>query len=589
MSDIPGNSKASRRLAAILAADIARYSALMGDNEAATVRDLKAHQGVVLPMIAEHGGRIIDTAGDGILAEFSSVVVAVECSVAIQKAMAERNANVEEPRRMQFRIGVNQGDVIHDETRVYGDGVNVAARLEGIAEPGGICISAKVHDEIAGKMNITCQDFGMHQLKNITQPVRVYRIELLRNSPKPTLALPEKPSIAVLAFSNLSGDPQQEYFADGIVDDIITELSRFSDLFVIARNSSFQYKGKAVDVRQVGRELGVRYVLEGSVRRGGDRVRIAAQLIDATTGAHRWAEHYDRKIEHVFAVQDEVVGTIVALLAAHVRRAEIERTRAKPPNSWKAYDYYLRASDCFAAFNTTFSVKDLYETRRLVQKSLALAGSYARSYVRLAHTHEVVWITPLDSDFLNPKALDEAHRLARKAIQLDPNLPEAHAVLAAVLTWKRHHDASLIEIERAITLNPNYMDWQFGLAFILAGHSRRAVELLRAQMRLDPFYLPVTSATLGVAHYMLKEYAQALPALRDCVSRAPNLRAGHINLAMTYAQLGQMGEARAEAAEVLRMQPNYTISGTTRRFVAFKDPEDDKHYFEGLRKTGLPE
>jgi len=496
---------------------------------------------------------------------------------------------------MQFRIGINQGDVIHDETRIYGDGVNVAARLESVAEPGGICISAKVHDEIAGKINVACQDFGTHQLKNIEQPVRVYRIvldETVRDSSlveRPTLAVPEKPSIAVLAFTNLSSDLQQEYFADGVVDDIITELSRFNELFVVARNSSFQYKGKAVDVRQIGRELGVRYVLEGSVRRGGDRVRIAAQLIDATTGAHRWAEHYDRKIEDVFAVQDELVRTIVAILAAHVRRAEIERTRAKPPNSWKAYDYYLRASDCFAAFNTTFSVKDLYETRRLVQKSLTLDGSYARSYVRLAHTHEVVWITPLDSDFLNPKTLDEAHRLARKAIQLDPNLPEAHAVLAAVLTWKRQHEASLIEIERAISLNPNYMDWQFGLAFILAGHSRRAVEFLRAQMRLDPFYLPVTSATLGVAHYMLKEYAQALPALRDCVSRAPNLRAGHINLAMTYAQLGQMGEARAEAAEVLRMQPNYTISGTTRRFVAFKDPEDDKHYFEGLRKAGLPE
>src|SRR5262249_49134190 len=331
-----------------------------------------------------------------------------------------------------------------------------------------------------------------------------------------------------------------EYFADGVVDDIITELSRFSDLFVIARNSSFQYKGRAVDVRQVGRELGVRYVLEGSVRRGGDRVRISAQLIDAATGAHRWAEHYDRKIEDVFAVQDEVVRTIVAILAAHVRKAEIERTRAKAPNSWKAYDYYLQASDCFTAFNTSFSVKDLNETRHLLQRSLALDGSYARSYALLARTHEATWVNPVDSDFLNPAALDEAERLARKAVQLDPNLPEAHAILGAVLTWKRQHEASLIEIERTIALNPNYLDWRFGLSLVRAGHSRRAIDVLKAQMRLDPFYPPVASAALGFAHYMLKEYAQALSAARECVSRAADLRAGHTVLAATYAQLGQM-------------------------------------------------
>ena len=369
MSDIPGNPKASRKLAAILAADIAGYSTLMGADEGATVRDLKAHQAVIFPIIGDHGGRVIDTAGDGILAEFGSVVNAVECAT-------HRNAQVEEPRQMRFRIGVNQGDVIHDETRVYGDGVNVAARLESIAEPGGVCISAKVHDEIAGKVKAAIQDLGMHQLKNIAQPVRVYCIELdealgSSSTEKPALALPEKPSIAVLAFANLSGDPEQEYFADGIVDDIITELSRFSDLFVIARNSSFQYKGKAVDVRQVGRELGVHYVLEGSIRRSGERIRVAARLIDAATARHRWAEHYDRKLEEVFAVQDEVVATIVAILAAHVRQAEIERTRAKPPNSWQAYDYYLQALDTVASFNSSFSVKDLYEARRLLHQSLA--------------------------------------------------------------------------------------------------------------------------------------------------------------------------------------------------------------------------
>jgi len=598
MSDIPGNPKVSRKLAAILAADIAGYSVLMGNDEGSTVRELKGHQAVILPMIGEHGGRVIDTAGDGILAEFGSVVNAVECAIAIQNTMAQRNAQVEEPRQMRFRIGVNQGDVIHDQTRVYGDGVNVAARLESIAEPGGICISAKVQDEIAGKMNVAVQDLGMRQLKNITQAVRVYRIELdetLRSSSieKPALSLPEKPSIAVLAFTNLSGDPEQEYFADGIVEDIITGLSRFSELFVIARNSSFQYKGKAVDVRQVGRELGVHYVLEGSLRRSGERIRIAAQLIDAATGRHRWAEHYDRKLEEVFAVQDEVVATIVAILAAHVRRAEIERTRAKPPNSWQAYDYYLQALDTVASFTSSFSVKDLYETRRLLHQSLAIDPNYARSYAVLSQTYVIAWLFSLDSDFLDPKVLEQAHEFARKAIQIDPNLPLAHSVLGAVLMFegqfKRQHEASIAEFERAVALNANDVDWRFGSALVFAGYSRRAVEVLKAYMRLDPFYPPIAPGLLGLAHYMLKQYSQALPLVRECVARSPRYRSGHVWLAAIHAQLGQLEEARAEAAEVMRLVPNYTIAGIARRTVAFKQADDDEHYFDGLRKAGLPE
>jgi adenylate cyclase len=594
MAEGSERAKVSRRLAAILAADIAGYSALMGADEEATVRELKAHQAIILPMVGEHGGRIIDTAGDGILAEFASVVNAVECALAIQKTMADRNAGTDPERRMQFRIGVSLGDVIHDEQRVYGDGVNIAARLESIVEPGGICLSGEAFGQVQRRLPLSAVDLGDQQLKNIVQPVRVYRvatdhISAPQAAAKPALALPDMPSIAVLPFTNLSGDPKEDYFSDGITEDIITELSRFSELFVIARNSSFQYKAKSPDIRQVGRELGVRYVLEGSIRRAGDRVRITAQLVDASTGAHRWAERYDRELKDIFAVQDEVARTIVSILAAHVRKAEIERTRAKPPNNWKAYDCYLQAADSFIAFNTSFSAKDLNETRRLLQQSLALDGSYARSYALLAHTHEAAWVNPVDSDFLNPGALEEAHRLARKAVQLDPNLPEAHAILGAVLTWKRQHEASLIEIERTIALNPNYLNWRFGLPFVVAGRSRRAVEILGAQMRLDPFYPPAASAMLGLAHYMLKEYAQALPALRDCVSRAPDLRAGHVGLAVAYAKLGQMENAHAEVAEVLRVQPNFTISGTMKQLVSFKAPEDDKHYFEGLRKAGLPE
>jgi adenylate cyclase len=403
------------------------------------------------------------------------------------------------------------------------------------------------------------------------------------------LALPDKPSIAVLPFANLNADPEQEYFADGIVGDIITELSRFSELFVIARNSSFQYKGRAVDVRQVGRELGVRYLLEGSIRRSGDRIRISAQLIDTATGVHRWAENYDRKLEDVFAVQDDVVRTIAALLAAHVRKAETERTRGNPPNSWQAYDYYLQAVESQVSFSFSFRLEDLYEARRLLQQSLSVDANYARSYALLSRTHAVAWMTPLDSDYLNSAALDLAHQCAHKASQLDPNLPEGRAALGFVLAYMRQYDASLAEIERAFALNPNYVEWRLGLALVAAGRARRAVDVLEASMRLDPFYSPAASSALGLAHYMLKQYEQALPALRDCVARAPNLRAGHSWLAATYAQLGRMDEARAEAAAALRIQPNYSIAQTTRGALALRSPEDGEHLFDGLRKAGLPE
>src|SRR5262245_11964172 len=595
MSEPSESPKVPRRLAAILAADISGYSALMGADEARTVRDLKDHLAVVLPMVSGHGGRVIDTAGDGVLAEFGSVVNAVECAIGMQKAMTTRNAEIDDARRMQFRIGINLGDVIHDESRLYGEGVNVAARLEAVAEPGGICISGAAYDQVRTKLTLEVTDLGPQLLKNISEPVRIYQIMTEPGGTpaqaKPWLALPDKPSIGVLPFLNLSSHPEQEYMVDGIVEDIITELSRFSELFVIARNSSFQYKGKAIDVRRVGRELGVRYVLEGSIRRGGNRIRISAQLIDAATGVHRWAEHYDRTLDDVFAVQDEVVRTIVAILAAHVRIAETERMRAKPPSSWQAYDYYVKAVDASNTFDSSFAVGHLYEARRLLQRSLGIDPSYARSYAVLAHTYMAVWYNPVDADFLNPGALDQAHRFAHKAVEIDPNLPEAHALLGFALTASREFDASIAAFERANALNPNcvnWTNWQFAYALVRAGDPRRAIDIVNRYMRLDPLYAPFASGFLGLAHYMLKQYAQALSALRDCVSRAPNLLAGHSWLAATYAQLGRMEDARAEAAEVLRIQPNYSIS-RSKRLMAFKNAEDDQHFVDGLRKAGLPE
>jgi len=402
------------------------------------------------------------------------------------------------------------------------------------------------------------------------------------------LTLPDKASIAVLPFANLNADAEQEYFADGVVGDIITELSRFSELFVIARNSSFQYKGKSVDVRQIGRELGVRYVLEGSVRRSGGRLRISAQLIDAVTGTHRWAEHYDRKLEEVFAVQDEVIRTIVAFLAAHVRKAETERMRTKPPENWQAYDYYLRAVEANNAFATSFRAEDLYETRRLLKQSLAIDANYARAYAILANTHNAVWSMRLDSDFLNPAALDLAHRYARKAVELDPNLPDGHAMLGFVLALRRQHDASLAECEKAITLNPNYVDWPIGYALITAGEAQRAIDVLEACMRLDPFHAPWASLMMGGACFMVEQYARALRVLQDYVSRAPLAFPGHMWLALTYAQLGRLDEARSEVAEVLRLRPGAKIR-TVQKLLGFKHAKDEKHYFDALRKAGLPE
>jgi adenylate cyclase len=409
------------------------------------------------------------------------------------------------------------------------------------------------------------------------------------SAPKAAPPLPDKPSIAVLPFANLNADPGQAYVADGIVADIIAELSRFSELFVIARNSSFQYNDRAVDVRRIGSELGVRYVLEGSVRRGGDRLRISAQLIDAATGAHRWAEHYDRNVEEIFAVQDEVVRAIVAILVAHVRKAETERTHHSPPNSWRAYDYYLQAAQSHVSFSSSFKAEDLYEARRLLRQSLAVDATYARSYALLADTHAAAWVNPLDGDFLSPAALEQAHQLARKAVQLDPSLPECRVALGMVLAWKRQHEAALAEIERALALNPSHVGWIVGMTLVVTGEPQRAVDALEAAMRFDPFYPATASLWLGFAHYMLKQYRQAALALLDCVERAPTLRGGHSLLAATYAQLGQMEEARVEAAEALRIQPNYTISGTTMRILGFKAAEDAEHLFDGLRKAGLPE
>jgi adenylate cyclase len=400
--------------------------------------------------------------------------------------------------------------------------------------------------------------------------------------------LPDKPSIAVLPFENLPYDPEREHISDGITEDIITELSRFSDLFVIARNSSFQYRRRAIDVRRIGRELGVRYVLQGSFRRLNGRVRITAQLVDALSGAHRWAERYDGDLADVFALQDELARAIATVLVVHVNKAEAERTLLKPPASWQAYEYFVRGAEILAGYWSTVEVDDLYEARRLLEKSLEIDPAFARACSSLSTTWIIAWRNRLDKDYLDPAVLDQAYRLASRAIQLDPNLPHAHASLGVALAWKRQHEAAVAAFDKAVALNPNFTDWRMAIALVYAGQSERAIEVLKNHMRLDPFYVPLAPHWLGVAYYTLKQYSDALSALSECALRAPKYGAVHLWLATTHARLGQMEAAQAEAAKVLNLDPNFTIELVAKNTIAFKRDEDAENCFEGMRLAGLP-
>ena len=407
-------------------------------------------------------------------------------------------------------------------------------------------------------------------------------------STTPYLPLPDKPSIAVLAFTNMSGDLGQDYFSDGITEDIITDLSRFSELLVIARNSSFQYKGKSVDIRQVGRELGVRYVLEGSIRRAGERIRISAQLIDATTGAHRWADRYDRQLDDTFAVQDEVVRTIVAVLAVQVNRAETERALAKPPAVWLAYDHYLRAVHTLALFNSSFNKVELLQARRGLERALAIDPNYARAHAALSRSSMELWIRRWDDNRPWTAAIEAAYQSAREAVRLAPNLSDAYVALGWVLSYMRQHEAAITEFERATQLNPNFTDYHFAFALLVAGEPGKAIQTLEAHMRLDPFYQARATAMLGFAHYLLGRYLDALPHLQEAASRAPDHGHSRRYLAATYAQLGQFDRAREEAVEALRIEPWFRIKQGIFATIC-KRSEDAEHFSKGLRKAGFPE
>jgi TolB-like protein/Tfp pilus assembly protein PilF len=583
-----GQGRIERRLAAILAADVAGYSRLMGADEAGTAKALREHRAAIDPIVASHGGRIVKTTGDGVLLEFPSIVAAVECGMAVQKVMAGRNAEVPDDRRMLFRMGINLGDVLIEGDDILGDGVNIAARLEGIAEPGGICISASAHDQIRGRVDAKFIDLGEQQLKNIARPVRAYHVQLVDASlSTPALRLPDKPSIAVLPFQNMSGDPEQEYFADGMVEDIITNLSRNKWLFVIARNSSFTYKGRAVDVKQIGRELGVRYVLEGSVRKAGTRMRITGQLIEASTGAHLWADRFDGALVDVFELQDQVTSSVVAAIAPKLEQAEIERSKRKPTNNLDAYDYYLRGVDNLHSQTR----ESTGEALRLFHKAIELDPEFASAYAMAAFCYSqrkaFGWVTDRSHD------IAEATPLARRAMELTRDdalaLSRAGMVLAYVV---EDFDSGALLLDRARTLNPNLSAvWHAsGWLKVWIGEPETAIEYLERFIRispLDPLMHSVRSA-IAFAHVFAGRFTEAVSYAEKALADNPNTHQALRATALSCAWAGRTEQAQKAIDRLLKIDPTLRVSRLA-NLTPLQRPQDIARYQEGMRMAGLPE
>jgi adenylate cyclase len=585
-----------RRLAAILAADVAGSCRLIGIDEEGTLARLKALRRTIFdPKIAEHHGRIVKNTGDGAIAEFASVVDAVRCADEIQRGIAEQNIEVPQDKQIELRIGIHVGDIIIEENDIFGDGVNIAVRLEGVAEPGGISISDDARRQIRGKVDVTFEDLGSQSLKNIAEPMRVWRVPYGRAVPAvpnrwpvdETLALPNKPSIAVLPFTNLSSDPEQEYFADGMVDDIITALSHFKALFVIARNSSFTYKGRAVDVKQVGRELGVRYVLEGSVRKAANRVRIAGQLVDTATGAHLWADRFDGGLGDVFDLQDQVTESVVGAIAPVVEKAEIERAKRKPTESLDAYALYLRG---LARLYQYGSRQANDEALRLFKSAIELDPDFASAYGRAASCYHFAKINGWFSDTANEIA--EVKRLAQRAVELGKDDATAlaaggHALAYVVLDL----EVGAALIDRALVLNSNSAEaWHYGgWAKTFLGEHEAAIERFARALRLSPFDPRVTGMRVGtaVAHFFLGRYDQAASwaamVLQDNPDHQPGLRVA----AASNAMAGRLEQAHQAMARLRQLNPALRVS--TLKAVLGPWPADDlARYEEGLRRAGLP-
>ncbi len=622
----------TRRLSAILSADVEGYSRLMREDEEATVRTITTYRTAMTHLIQQYRGRVVDSPGDNILAEFTSVVDVVNCGVEIQRELAERNAELPENRRMQFRIGINLGDVLEEGERIYGDGVNIAARMESLAQAGEICISGTVYDAIENKIGLEYEYLGEQEVKNIDKPVRAYRVlsfpgaaahrvvkakravrKTWRNvvvaivailvvvaavavwylyfRPPPmevaskermAYPLPDKASIAVLPFVNMSEDKEQEYFSDGLTEEIISTLSRVPKLFVIARNSTFTYKGKPVKVQQVSEELGVRYVLEGSVRKAGDRVRIIAQLIDATTGHHLWSERYDRNLKDIFALQDEITMKIIKALQVKLTEGEQARLHGKGTDNLEAYLKFLQGRGHFLYMNKESNVL----ARQVIDEAIALDPQYPAAYIMLARIHLLDIVLGWSN---SPRqSMARATELAQKAIALDDSFPSGHGLLSWVYTMKRQHEKGIAEAERELALNPNFADSYYWLGIILhyAGRYEEAIPLLKKAIRLNPIPPSNYFFFLGNAYQLLGRYEESIAAYKKSLHRNRDYLLGHLRLAATYSLVGREEEGRAEVAEVLRIDPRFSLENLAKK-VPYKNKADKERFIDALRKAGL--
>jgi len=625
--------KAKRKLTAILSADVKGYSRLMGDDEEATVRTITAHREVMTGLIQGNNGRVVDAKGDNLLAEFASVLEAVRCAMVIQKELKVRNADLPEHRRMEFRIGINLGDVIEEEGTIYGDGVNIAARLEGLAEGGGICITGKVYEEVKNKLSLGYEYLGEQTVKNISEPVRAYRLLMepeavgkvigeerprprrwwwaaltavtaivlvaggitvwnffLRSVPpsvepasveRMAFPLPDKPSIAVLPFVNMSEDPKQEYFSDGITEEIITGLSKIPKLFVIARNSTFTYKDKPVKVQQVAEELSVRYVLEGSVRRVGDKVRIAAQLVDAIIGHHLWSERYDRDMKDIFAIQDEITKEIMTALQVKLTIGEEARLFGRSTNNLEAYLKLLEGREYFLRFTKNGNIQG----RKAFEEAIALDPEYAYAYGMLAWTYlldvSYGWTESMEKSF------ERASELVQKALTLDDSISHTYLVLSGIHLRKGEIKKAISLRQKAVALNPNSASNHAWLAVALTfGHRHEgAIEEFKKAIRLNPFPPNWFLHYLGAAYRVIGQYEKAIETFKKVIERDPDFWLSHWGLAACYGLMSREEEARKAAAEVLRIRPKFSLAKVGG--FPYRDKADKERCLKALRKAGL--
>ena len=575
------DDRARRRLAAILAADVAGYSRLIGLDEEGTLAAMRGLRREVLDsLLKEHGGRVANTAGDSLLVEFASVVDAVRYAIAMQQAVAARSADLPEERRVLFRIGINLGDVVSEGTDLLGDGVNIAARLESLAAVGGIAISDDAHRQIRDRIDQEWFDSGEQELKNIARPVRVWRwpAEAAPSIAKSAPAA-EKPSIAILPFENMSGDQEQQYFSDGIIEDVIAKIAKIPDVLVISRNSSFTYKGKAVKAQEVCRDLGVRYILEGSVRRANERVRITARLIDGRTDAQLWAERYDRDLADIFAVQDDVTERIVSTLAVKLAGGQ-RRTARNEPEDPEAYDCVLRGRERYRQYSKEGNAA----ARQLYERAIELQSDYAEAYAGLAETHLHDWFHG------DPEALDRAFALAQKARELDESLPLVYEALSSISLFKRRHEDSVAAAERWLEIEPGNAEAHANLAGILhfAGAPERVAGLIATAKQLNPFYPFYYTLYVGQALFTMRRFAEAAPLIARSVAHNPDALPSQFFLAACYGQLGEVEKARDALAEARRISPDLSIE-RVKGIASYKRDGDLELLLEGLRKAGFGE